>query len=395
MLPHPLTTGFTSPAYVVYHPGGPITLEPVAYGPIQPDEIVLSTAAVSVCASDLKVAAGKFYCQPPMILGHECAGTVLAVGSLVRDLALGDRVILSYDSCKNNTPALEKCTACAEGLNPYCRDMMALNMTGYRRDGSVAAGSITTLNGDGEGKGVQLKGHLFGQSSMGRTILRLFASLGCGIQTGAGAVLNVARPKINSSICIFGAGSVGLSALMAAKLTSPSLLVVVDNSAAKLDMLPVVFKEGEVKLVDSSRIEGGETGLVERLKGMTGDGLGFDFVLDCVGRSEIIRVGHLTLRGRGMIVTVGGGGDAALGGVTMGQHLTRGITFRGTHQGDCLPWISLPLLIDLWRQGKFPFDKLLTFYKFEELHEAIQDLKDGKIIKPVLINDMWETNAQA
>ena len=136
--------------------------------------------------------------------------------------------------------------------------------------------------------------------------------------------MNVARPGPNSSICIFGAGSVGLAAALAARLTCPRRLVVVDNSSVKLGMLPGCVKSAVTDLVDSSGL-GGEEELVERLRGLTEGGVGFDYVLDCVGRGALVKAGHLALRARGTLITVGGSPDMALQ-VTLSQHLMRGIT---------------------------------------------------------------------
>ncbi|KAK3386199.1 chaperonin 10-like protein [Podospora didyma] len=382
-----LASGFRSKAYVAYTAGGPITLEEVSYGPIAPDEIVVKTAATGICATDLKAAAGKFFCQPPMILGHESAGEVLAVGSAVHNLSPGDNVVLSYSSCGS-------CGSCVAGANAYCQELIHLNFTGSRPGGSVAAESTTTTPRQ------KLKGHFFGMSSMGDRIvarancavklppstppeeLRLFASLGCGIQTGAGAIFNVAKPPPNSKILIFGAGSVGLTACLAAKLTSPSRLVVVDNRVEKLDMVPDYIRTA-ANLVNSSEFPDQDK-LADGLRALTPASSGYDFVLDCVGRGDLVRVGHMVLKTRGMLIAVGGSQDMALQ-VPMRDHLTKGATFRGTHQGDSVPSTSIPLLIDLWRQGKFPFDELLTFYKFEDLDRALDDMKEGKVIKPVLV----------
>ncbi|KAK0712631.1 chaperonin 10-like protein, partial [Lasiosphaeria miniovina] len=377
----------TSEAYIAHAAGGPITLSRVTYSAIAANEIVVETAATAICATDLKAAAGKFLCGPPLILGHESAGVVLTVGAAVHNLAPGDRVVLSFSSCG-------ACGECAGGASAYCRELLALNMRGCRSDGTLAA-SVTE-------SGMPVRGHFFGQSSLGRRIvarascavrlpsggdegeLRVLAALGCGIQTGAGAVFNVARPAPGSSVCIFGAGSVGLAACLAARLTSPARLAVVDNSAAKLAMLPACVRDAATHLVDSSALAGGGDGeFVEKLKGLTPGGRGFDFVLDCVGSGDLVRVGHLALKSRGTIIAVGGSQDMALQ-VPMRDHLTKGISFRGTHQGDSVPAVSIPFMIDLWRQGKFPFDELLTFYEFDQFYQAVQDMKDGKVIKPVL-----------
>ena len=337
---------FVTDAYTVTEPGGRITLEPVQYWGIAEREaaIEIETSAVSICATDLKAAAGKFLMGPPMLLGHECAGTITRVSynifSGTIPLKEGDKVVLSYASCR-------ECPACELGDNAYCRELAKLNFTGVRDNGSTMMAVVTR-----DDRLVHLKGLFFGQSSMGRRILarpacavklpddtteeemRMFASLGCGIQTGAGAIFNVAKPPPNSRILIFGAGTVGLSACLAAKLTSPEKLVVVDHSMLKLAMLPTCIKEAATDLVDSSDAK--EDELVNRLKALTRDGQGYDYALDCVGRGDLVKIGHLALRPRGTVVTVGGSTDTALQ-VTLSQHLTRGITYKGTHQGDSVP----------------------------------------------------------
>ncbi|KAK0649723.1 chaperonin 10-like protein [Cercophora newfieldiana] len=375
-------------AYIVTAPGSPITLSTITYTPIHPDEILVSVSAFSLCATDLKAAAGAFLTGPPMILGHECAGTVIQAGSAT-SLRQGDKVILSYASCR-------ACRECRAGANAYCERLAELNFTGLRRDGSTAATFI-----DSDGKEMPLKGHFFGQSSMARVVLaraacavkvpsetteeemRMFASLGCGIQTGAGAIFNVANPKAGSRILVFGAGAVGLAACLAARVTEPEMLVLVDNSSVKLGILPEFVKGAVTDMVDSSTVKDGDE-LVERLKGLTSDGRGFDYALDCVGRGDVVRVAHLALRARGTVITVGGSTDTMQ--FTLSQHLTRGITYKGTHQGDSVPSVEIPQLLTLWCQGEFPFDELLTFYEFGDLHKAIQDVKAGVAIKAVLVN---------
>ncbi|KAI9688679.1 MAG: hypothetical protein M1822_001036 [Bathelium mastoideum] len=368
---------YSSEAYVVKEPSGPITLETVQYDVVGKQEILVETVAFSMCASDLKAAEGIFHLRPPMILGHESAGIVREVGSAVTHLRPGDKVVLSYGHC-------QKCRYCLRGESPYCEKVAALNFSGQRGDGSVAAR-------DAEGK--PISNFFFSQSSMGRIILahqscavklectsqelQIFAALGCGIQTGAGTVFNVCKPPPLSSFAIFGAGAVGLAAAMAAKLTSPAHIVFIDNNSNKLNMIPKGVATGTL---NSSGLQ--EDELAEQLKNMT-NGTGFDFAIDCVGLAQLVNAGHKALAPRGMVVTVGGPPTTA--SISIAAQLTGGRMYRGTHQGDSVPSISIPRMIDLWRQGQFPFDKLLTFYKFDELEKAVLDLKQGKIFKPVFL----------
>ena len=199
---------FTTEGFVVHEAGGPIKLEPIYYKSLGEGEILVDAVAVSICQTDLKAAKGEFLLKPPIILGHESAGfgmfippsswppvrltvsrAVRGVGSAVKSVKAGDAVVLSYASCAN-------CLRCLSGRNAYCDSLEELNYSGRRLDGTVAATDES---------GRPLHSHFFGQSSMCRLVLahemnavkvdatreelQKFAALGCGIQTGAGAIL--------------------------------------------------------------------------------------------------------------------------------------------------------------------------------------------------------------
>lgn len=192
---------------------------------------------------------------------------------------------------------------------------------------------------------------------------------------------NVAKPLPNSSIAVFGAGAVGLSAIQAARLSSPSLLVLIDNSASKLDMIPKELIEG-VHCINSASMKTGE--IAAKLRELSPDGRGVDLALDCVGHATVITEAHDAVAKCGTLIQVGGSSEATPGFV-LSSHLSRGITYRGTHQGDSVPKVSLPYMIDLWHKGRFKFDLMLTTYGFDELDKAIKDTHDGKVIKPVFV----------
>lgn len=370
---------FSGQSYVVRSPGGPIRLETIHYDHIGDHEILVKTVAVSVCASDLKAAEGKFFMKPPMVLGHEGAGTVEEVGARVTAFKPGDKVVLHYSSCKS-------CEACVSGHNPYCEKMERLNFGGSREDGQATKVATTA---DGQPVGV----FFFGQSSMGRRALvretsavkvdatedelKLFASLSCGIQTGAGAVFNVCKPSPGAAFAIFGAGAVGLAAALAARLFSPSRVIIIDRSMKKLDLIPSGLA---TDTICSSGLERGS--IAAQIKGLNAT-QGIDYVLDCAGNGGIITEGCAALKRRGMVVSIGGGPTPASLNIT--EMLVKGLTYRGTHQGDSVSRNFIPYLIKLWRSGQFQFEPLLSLYKLEDLPQALADLKDDRIIKPVLV----------
>jgi len=186
---------------------------------------------------------------------------------------------------------------------------------------------------------------------------------------------------VGSTIVVFGGGAVGLSAIMAARLTTPAKLILVDNSQTKLDMIPKELLE-DVTTINSAKQQPGQ--LVTTLKELSLDGQGPDLAIDCVGAEAVLIDAHAALTVTGMLITIG----AAAGlkaGFSVEAQLAKGITYRGTHQGDSVSRVMVPQMIQLWRNGKFSFDRLLTMYKFEELQKAMDDTHAGRVIKPVLV----------
>ncbi|KAF4549156.1 Zinc-binding dehydrogenase-like protein 3 [Elsinoe fawcettii] len=372
-----------SDAYTVHEAGGPIRLEEVQIDDLRDGEVLIETAA------------GKFLLKPPMILGHEASGIVLQSSSSSNVLP-GSKVLLTYSSCGN-------CPTCSSHASSYCHNLSALNFSGRRQDGSSAIR-------DASGK--ELNHFFFGQSSMGRHMLaqessivklpdetsiedlRKFASLGCGIQTGAGAVLNVCNPPAPSTIAILGTGSVGLSAALAALTTSPSRIILIDNDPRKFELVPTSLRphdgaEGpEIDHIDTSKLPpspvDGIASLTTAIRNAT-LGNGADLILDCVGLPSLIEAAIPALARKGTMVTIGGGAPGAEAKVKLMDMLIGGRSYRGTHQGDSVPGEFLPKLIGMWREGKFAFDELLSMYGIDDLHQAFEDVKEARAIKPVLV----------
>ncbi|GAB1729545.1 hypothetical protein NU195Hw_g180t1 [Hortaea werneckii] len=359
-----------------------LKLEEVEYLEPEGHELLVDIVAASLCHSDVKAAQGSFHMKPPMILGHEAAGYVRAIGKSVSYVKPGDAVVLAYAHCG-------QCRRCLSGRQPYCENMFALNFGG----GRGSHGGLVVRDANGE----RLNGMFFGQSSMSRIALvresscvkvecsreelQKFASLGCGVQTGAGAILNVTKPAAGSSIVIFGGGAVGLAALSAAKLTNPACLVLVDNSSAKLDMIPKEILQG-VQVMNT--LGKSPEVIAQELKRLTPTGQGMDYAIDGVGNESVVLAAHLCLDKLGTMLIVGGSPTAKLSPKIEG-HLVGGLTTRGTHQGDSVSRVMIPHLINLWRAGKFPFDKFLTAFKFEELEKALDETHAGRVIKPILV----------
>jgi aryl-alcohol dehydrogenase len=357
-------------AAVVRERNQPFIIQDVELDAPQRDEVLVRIVATGVCHTDLsqrESGRGPW----PAVFGHEGAGIVQRVGAGVTRLQPGDHVALSFLSCGH-------CRNCLRGKPPYCDHLWAYNFEGRRPDGST-----TLRTGD-----AVVYGSFFGQSSFATYALAsernavkvrtdvplaLLGPLGCGIQTGAGAVLNTLHPPAGSSIAVFGAGSVGLSAIMAAVVAGCTTIIAID---VKPNRLALARELGATQTLDAT------TGnLVEAIRASSGGGT--DYALDTTGRPEVIRQGMEGLATLGICGVIGGAPPGTELRVPYSE-LLAGRTVRGIVQGDSIPELFIPALIDLYLQGRFPFDRLITFYPFAQINEAAAASEHGETVKPVL-----------
>jgi aryl-alcohol dehydrogenase len=363
----------TTRAAVVESGGAPFTLSDVQLDEPGPREAVVRMVATGLCHTDLGVASGGLPFPLPGVLGHEGAGVVEAVGSEVTGVAPGDHVVLSFTSCGD-------CRNCRGGHPAYCATWLPLNLIGGRRaDGS------STISRDGE----PLGGHFFGQSSFAeralvdeRSLVKVdpdvplesIAPLGCGVQTGVGAVWNVLKPVTGSTVVVLGAGAVGLSAVMAAALTPATNIVAVDRVGERLSLAR--------ELGATHTVNAAEADLAEALAEITG-GQGADGIVETTGNVGVLRQGVDALAARGTLVIVGApafGTEVALdvNGMLGGKQVV-GLTL-----GDAETQTFIPALVRLVKEGRLPLHRLISTYPFADIDQAVRDMGAGKAIKPVL-----------
>ncbi|MGW2382340.1 NAD(P)-dependent alcohol dehydrogenase [Streptomyces sp. NPDC001658] len=363
----------TTRAAVVESGGAPFTLSDVVLDEPGPHEAVVRMVAAGLCHTDLGVASGGLPFPLPGVLGHEGAGIVEAVGSAVTGIAPGDHVVLSFTSCG-------ACRNCDGGHPAYCSTWLPLNLIGGRR-----ADGTSPISRAGE----PLGGHFFGQSSFAeravvndRSLVKVdtdvplesIAPLGCGVQTGVGAVWNVLKPATGSTIVVLGAGAVGLSAVMAAALTPATTVVAVDRVGERLSLAK--------ELGATHTVDAGERDLAEALAEITG-GRGADGVVETTGNVGVLRQGVDALAARGTLVVVGAppfGTEVALdvNGLLGGKQVV-GLTL-----GDAETQSFIPALVELVKDGRLPLDRLISTYPFADIEQAVRDMRAGKAIKPVL-----------
>ena len=338
-----------------------------------PGEVLVELVATGYCHTDTGMRASFRNTPFPAVLGHEGAGRIAAVGAGV-DMVIGQPVVLSYRSCRS-------CRNCNLGASTYCDNMMPLNFALSREDGTTAF----RLDGQPVGS------HFFGQSSFAthtiadaRSVvpvgdddpLDIIGPLGCGVQTGAGAVLNNLRPWVGSSFAVLGSGSVGLSALLAAVYIGCDTVIAVDRHPGRLAFAREL---GATHTIDTSA-DGMELG--EALLAATG-GRGVDRCFDTTGLGEVVGSAMHGLAVNGTLGTVAAG-EAALTEVSLRQ-LLPGRTLTGILEGDSMPQVFIPELLSLHRAGKLPFDQLISQFPFAQINEAEQASNDGSVIKPVLL----------
>jgi aryl-alcohol dehydrogenase len=359
-------------AAVIRKKGGPFRIETLGLEEPRSDEVLVRVVATGMCHTDM-VARDQLYTVPlPIVLGHEGAGVVEQVGGNVKKIAPGDHVVLTYMWCGH-------CKPCLNGHLTYCKNFYPLNFGGAREDGSTA-----THDGGGS-----VHDHFFGQSSFGtyalvheRNVvkvpktapLELLGPLGCGIQTGAGAVMNALKVRPGSSFATFGGGAVGLSAVMAARVAGATTIIAADVVPSRLALANEL---GATHTVNSR-----ETDPIEAVRAIT-DG-GADFTLESSGRPEVLRQAIDGLAIRGVCGIVGAPALGTEAGFDVNGVMTTGKRIIGIIEGDSVPDLFIPSLVELHAQGRFPFHKLVKFYSLDQINQAAEDSEKGITIKPVV-----------
>lgn len=351
---------------------GPFTVENLELEDPRADEVLVRMIASGMCHTDLlsRELPPEFFAGP-QVYGHEGSGVVEAIGADVDGLSVGDHVVLTFNHCGS-------CTACDVGKLPYCFRLTEYNMSGARPDGTKAF-----VDSDG---GV-IGSHFFGQSSFAshsvvaaKSVVKvdpsydltLLGPLGCGIQTGAGAILNTLEVQPGSSVVITGAGALGLSAVMAAKVARAGTIIAVDRHANRLELA--------TKYGATTTISGDPAAITAGIIEATGGGA--DYAFDTTGNAAVVRAAYEGLNNLGTLGMAGVGfGDITFDFLSM----IGGRTITGVMEGDSTPSEFIPRLAQLNADGEFPFHELVTTFSLDDVNDAEAASADGSVIKPVLI----------
>ncbi|WP_164702584.1 NAD(P)-dependent alcohol dehydrogenase [Modestobacter sp. KNN46-3] len=359
-------------AAVVEEQHGPFIVRDVELDEPGPGEVLVRVAATGFCHTDGIARDGDMPFPLPGVLGHEGSGTVAAVGEGVTGLSEGQPVVIGWPWCG-------QCRNCLDGEPRYCLRLGELVIGGHRLDGPSA---LRTTEGS------PLASHFFGQSSFATHSLttanalvpipaglpvELMGPLACGLATGAGAVFNTARPQPGASLVVYGAGTVGLAAVMAARNTPATTIIAVDRHESRLRLATEL---GATHVVDAS-----DTDAVQAVTEICGGPA--DFALECTGVVPVIRQAVDSVGMRGTCLLIGG---APAGAEFSVDHISTlwGKSIVGTLGGSDRSPRLIGALMDLYAAGRFPFDRLVEYFPLERISDAMEASYSGAVVKPVI-----------
>lgn len=355
-------------AAVTHTQGQPFSIEEVTLSAPQANEVLVRIVATGVCHTDA-VGRDIGVAPYPIVLGHEGAGIVEQVGGNVSSLAVGDHVVLSFAHCG-------RCDNCLTGHPTVCATFNELNFGGHMDDHSCRLHqgdtAIHTFFGQSSFS-THVVAHERNLVKVDREVdLALLGPLGCGIQTGAGTVLNRLKPEFGTSIAVYGCGAVGLSAIMAAKIAGCQQILAVDVHDSRLQLAR--------ELGATHAFNGRTADVLGEIRQATGGGT--HYAVETTGVPPVVRQSMHALRPLGVVAIVGVTPE-----MTIDVHndlMAEGKSMIGVIEGDSVPRVFIPKLVEFYKAGKFPFDKLVTFYSFDQINQAFEDSANGTAVKPIL-----------
>jgi len=358
-------------AAIAYSDEHPFEIETCELRAPGPQEVLVRIRACGICHTDLAVKHQKIRAPLPRILGHEGAGIVERIGASVEGLVVGDHVLMSFGSCGD-------CTSCNSGAPSYCDHSFSINFLGQRNRPPTH-----------RFRGEEIAAGFFSQSAFATHAiattqniikidhdlpLALMAPLGCGIQTGMGAILRALKPGIGDGVAIFGCGAVGLAAIIAAKISHCTPIIAIDVNRARLDLAK---QFGASHTIDASSQD-----VLAAIRSISPRGVNYTF--ETSGVPEIAELALEVLMPRG---TAGFVAPSKTGNYTFksGSLVVPGKTLRGIVQGDAVPQEFIPSMIEYFRRGDLPLEKLVTTFAFEDINKAVMELESGNVLKAVLL----------
>lgn len=352
----------------------PLVIEDLDLAPPGPGEVSIRLAASGVCHSDWNVISGATPNPLPVVLGHEGAGVAEKTGEGVTTIAQGDHVVLSW------LPSCGRCFYCSIGRPVLCEWSTPAMLAGTMPDGTTRLSS----NGD------RHHHYSFLSTFAERCVvpeascvpirkdapLAVAALVGCAVMTGVGAVINRARVEPGSMVAVFGAGGVGLSAILGARLAGAGTIVAVD---------PVPFKrELAGELGATHVLDPGVGDVASEIRGLAG-GRGADYAFDTAGAPGLVATAYDSVRPGGAVVSVGIPPEGAEARLPASRLPREEKVVMGSLYGSCRPHIDMPRVLDLYMAGQLDLDRLVSrTYGLDEVNEAFAAMNAGEVARGVI-----------
>lgn len=367
------TMGLPAP----YAQSQPLQIETLQLDAPGPGELLVRVRAAGLCHSDLSVIDGSRPRGLPMVLGHEAAGEVLALGAGVDDFAVGDQVVFSF------VPVCGHCAPCASGRAALCEPGARANTAGTLLSGAQRwhdAGQQTVAHHLGvsafaEKTVVSARSAVRIETPLRAEIAALF---GCAVMTGVGAVVNTARIAPGESTAIFGLGGVGLAALLGAVAASAYPLIAIDLSAEKLALAQA--------LGATHTVQAGSEDVVAAVRSLSAGGV--QYAIETVGNEHVLQQAYQATRRGGTTVTVGLPHPQKLFSIPAVSLVAEERTIKGSYLGSAVPSRDIPRFVALYRSGRLPVERLLTHtLRLDEINAGFDRLARGEAVRQVIVFD--------
>ena len=357
-----------------YATSKPMVIEELDLDPPGPGEILIRVRAAGLCHSDLSTINGDRPRQMPMVLGHEAAGEVLELGPNVRDMAVGDHVILVF------VPTCGHCMPCMEGRPALCEPGFKANGAGTLLSGA------TRLRRNGKPVFHHVGVSAFAEYAVvaRESVVRIDKSLpfeeaalfGCAVITGAGAVINTAKVPPGSTVAIVGLGGVGLMSLLAAKLSGVRATIAIDMLDDKLKLAKQLGATHTVNARDPK--------CVEIVKDLTQGGV--DFAFEMASSVKALELAYKVTRRGGTTVTASLPHPAHTMALPATNLVAEERTVKGSYVGSCVPARDIPRFISLYQQGLLPVDRLMSErIGLDDINAGFDRLADGGTVRQILV----------
>jgi len=351
-----------------------VRVDEVEVGEPADDEVRIKMAASGVCHSDQSVIDGTIDRAYPIILGHEGAGVVDAVGAHVTSLKKGDHVVLAY------IPQCGKCYYCTTGKPNLC-ETSSFTGQGYLPNGNrpITRGGepISMMTGLATMSEMTIVHETSAIPISPDIPLEKAALVGCGVMTGVGAAINTAEVQAGSSVAVFGSGGIGLNVIQGAAMAGANKIIAVDTNPLKLEF---ALRFGATHTVDAS-----EEDAVDRIKQMT-DGRGADYAFEAIGNATVMRQAYDSTRKAGTVAVIGIAKADDNISIPAGTLVREEKRIVGSFYGSTRQRVDLPRMFELYQSGHLKLDELITkTYAIDDAQEAFDDLVAGKNARGVLV----------